>query len=192
MDLYRYGDYLALHCEILNQGDMNDMLWKRTEGCDWQVVAEKLADEERILALARSSQSAIPATPWLDDVHTAALRKNPNFEQTVFEIQSYAQRNAFSHTGVGKYVNQGQWETLAKRIAYDKSILPKVIKNRVDQGITMRLAIGKCEHEWFDYIYDDDGIVRWFPSQKASEKSRALMNRARDKAKKAARQDAAP
>lgn len=48
-----------MHCEILSQDDMNDMLRKRTEGCDRQAVAEKLADEERKVALARSSQPGI-------------------------------------------------------------------------------------------------------------------------------------
>lgn len=31
---------------------MNDMIWKRTKGCDWQAVADQLADEERTLALS--------------------------------------------------------------------------------------------------------------------------------------------
>lgn len=160
------------------------MLWKRTQGCDWQDVAQKICDEERELKLAQRSQASDPETPWLDEVHTAAMRKNLNFEQTVFEIESYAERNAHSHSGIGNFVERCEWETLAKRIAYDKSTLPKVFKNRQDEGTRMRIAIGKCEREWYDYIYDDGAQVVWQPSEKASKKSKALMKRMKDKAEK--------
>lgn len=30
-----YGDYLAIRCEQLNQGDMRDLLWETTAKIDW-------------------------------------------------------------------------------------------------------------------------------------------------------------
>lgn len=29
----KYGDYVAIHCEVLSQGEMRDLLWKTPEGC---------------------------------------------------------------------------------------------------------------------------------------------------------------
>lgn len=41
-----YGDYLAIYCKALSHGGMKDLLWKRTEKCDWQEVSRRLKIEE--------------------------------------------------------------------------------------------------------------------------------------------------
>ena len=40
-----YGDYLAIHCVQLYQGEMRDLRWKTHENCDWLEVSRRLEAE---------------------------------------------------------------------------------------------------------------------------------------------------
>lgn len=63
-----YGDYLAIHCEALNQGGMRDLLWKTTEGWNWQEVARRLEIEENAIHHhSCNAESPMPSTRWMID-----------------------------------------------------------------------------------------------------------------------------
>ena len=102
-----YGDYLALQCEALNQGDMRRLLWKTTTGCDWKIVANKLREEEKALDIHQENpNSPVPETPWLNDIKTAVERKGLNLDQTIFEIKGYGDRNAMAHIGIERMIDE--------------------------------------------------------------------------------------
>lgn len=117
---------MAIHCEVLSQGDMRDLLWKKTEGCDWQEVSRRLEIEEDAIDYHnRNSGSPIPSTPWINYVREAAHRKGLDLDQTIFEIKAYASRNAAGHTGIGRMLDGCEWQALAERIEHDKATLHK-------------------------------------------------------------------
>ncbi len=149
-----YGDYLALHCEQINQGDMRDLLWKTTEKCDWQEVARRITSEEKTLDdHYQNPDSVRPETPWLDDVKTAAERKSLDLNQTIFEIKGYAARNAAGHIGIGRMLDECNWQDLAERVLYDKATMNTVFANEPKKGVMMRVAVGRLANQWFSDIW---------------------------------------
>lgn len=178
-----YGDYLAIHCEQINQRDMRDLLWKTTERCDWQEVARRIKIGEDCLQYhSEHPESPVPDTPWINDVKTAADRKGLDAEQTMFEIKGYADRNAAGHIGIGRMIDECNWQALAERIEYDKATMNTVFANDHGKGVRMRLAVGKVAKAWFKRTGWDNGRVFCILNEHAVKKTKALERRKESKA----------
>ena len=172
---------------------MKDLLWKKTERCDWQEVARRLKIEEDAIDYHnRNPGSPMPNTPWIDDVRKVATRKGLNVDQTIFEIKGYANRNAAGHTGIGKMIDECDWQTLAERIEYDKATLNMVFANEPSKGVMMRVAIGRVANTWFKKIDWRMGYVAYEFSERALRKEKALERRRESRALNVPKQPSSP
>lgn len=165
-----YGDYLAESLKGLKKDQFDEAirgkaLFWRANG-DWQSIAEILDDELQAISRRQNSirlgflDDPIPATPCLDDIRHAATKLGIDAAQILFEIRSYAARNATCHTGIKGMIQGCQWQKLAEQICNDKKWLSKIFEGRTEAQVRMRITIGKIESMWFDECWmDEDGQV---------------------------------
>ncbi|KAI9714150.1 MAG: hypothetical protein M1812_006478 [Candelaria pacifica] len=173
-----YGDYMAISLAPYQTPDFDEYFWRFPNKKDWQAVSAALDEErKRMQEYHRRKQVAVglverPETPLMNDIEKAAEERNTTAEQFAFEIQAYAARNSYCHSGIKRLIDECKWHDLAERVLEDQATLNWVYRNKVNERNEMRRCIQTTENAWFDYCYrTPDGGLEYQQNAKAITKS---------------------
>ena len=161
-----YGDYFAVNTTKLKNYTIDDLTWKGTKE-DWQKVARKLEQEEKVYESLRPDERYKAAQLYHKDVKRMADHLECSEDLIMCQIQQYAERNAFVHSGIGEMIEAGKWQELAEHIVRDKAIIARIYKCRPQEHKKAQESIELVEREWFRAIKPrPDRSIQWFVSAK--------------------------
>lgn len=185
-----YGDYLAVNLKELRTSTFDNCQWRLDPSLDWQQIdafiqSERHAigdfDEFEVVIYSSSSpprqDPSQVKTPWLDDVAKAATTLGISRDQLLFEIKTYAARNQLCHSGVGKFIDTADWGRLATQIIHDKGILDPMFRDRPQEMLAWRRAIGRVQTRFFKYLHDRDGCPTYNLTEEADKRLKRILNR---------------
>ncbi|KAA8894922.1 hypothetical protein FN846DRAFT_894640 [Sphaerosporella brunnea] len=142
---HEYGEYFAFSLEALQTEEFAGFLRKEL---DWQTISGHL--EKEGLAMENYCQ-----------------RKT--FGLLRYEIKTYATRNAISHLGIKKLINESHWSEFALQTQRDLKFLHHAFRGpEPEHQIPLRETIKNLQRKYLEIVYwEDDSTVGFTLTERA-------------------------
>ncbi|KAA8894925.1 hypothetical protein FN846DRAFT_894642 [Sphaerosporella brunnea] len=128
--------------------------------------------------------SKLPETPFNDALERAAelIGDGMTVNQLRYEIKTYATRNAISHLGIKKLINESRWSGFALQTQRDLKYLHHAFREAVEpepeHQTRLRAAIKNSQRKYLRTVYwVDDSTVRFTLTERANKMNAARRRR---------------
>ena len=162
--LANYGDYLGADTSELRHRSRElktpnyEQLSARNK---WTTIADRLALQ---IQANSSAEDGVKAAVY------AACTKIPlDYDQTIWTIQAYAERNGYCHNDVGDFIENMQWTRLAKRIYADLNDIPNAIPLTRSAELPSWIKAIETVRDRYLIVVDNDDPETWIPANRALE-----------------------
>jgi hypothetical protein len=126
----------------------------------------------------------LPETPFNDDLERAAelIGDGMTANQLRYEIKTYATRNAISHLGIKKLINESRWSAFAFQTQRDLKYLHHAFREAVEpepeHQTRLRAAIKNLQRKYLLTVYwEDDSTVGFTLTERANKLTAARRRR---------------
>ncbi len=162
--LASYGDYLGANTSELRHRsrELKTPYYEQLSArSNWTTIAERLTVQ---IQANSSAEVGVKAA-----VYAACMKIPLDYDQTMWAIQAYAERNGHCHNDVGEFIENMQWTKLAKRINADLHDMPSAIPlTRLAELPSWIKAIETVRDRYLAVNKDDDPET-WVPANRALE-----------------------
>ena len=148
-----YSDYLAEECMRFREAATSRGISEVAEfagGQTWIKVVEKIKEEERAWGRWKKG-SKKPETPVQDAITAACYDLNIDPKYTMRTIEWYAARNDRMHSRIAELIRAFDHKKLAKRLARDIVMLPKVVSGK--ERAFMQQVLENIRDRYFESLH---------------------------------------